>query len=71
MHCWRWPMGRTPAAELARIKVTYRDWRIARQDKGFAARHRDSGRVLRSRSIAELEILLSAARHPHPGSGKP
>jgi hypothetical protein len=64
-------MGKTPAAELARIKVTYRDWRIARQDKGFAARHRNDGRVLRSRSIADLEIMLFAASHPHPGSGKP
>jgi hypothetical protein len=71
MHGWRTPMSRTPAAELARVKVTYCEWRIARQDKVFAARHRNDGRVLRSRSIAELAILLSAASHPHPGSGKP
>jgi len=64
-------MGRTPAAELARVKITYCEWRIARQDKGFAARHRNDGRVLRSRSIAELEILLASASHSHPGSGRP
>lgn len=52
-------MSRTPAAELARLKVAFPDWSIRRTAAGgFSARRRlPSGRaqVARGTSLADLE----------------
>lgn len=62
-------MSRTPAAQLARLKVTYQGWRITRPDGGMACQavRRDSaGRLrLRAPNPGALEALIMQADHDH------
>ena len=57
-------MSRTPAAELARLKVTYPGWIIQRGETGFMAECRDEHGDVRSicaPTVAELETALAGA----------
>jgi hypothetical protein len=60
-------MSRTPAAELARLKVTYRNWHIRHAEgdgAGFTALRRDERGGLRSLyapTLPELEAALAGA----------
>ena len=60
-------MSRTPAAHLARLKVTYQSWDIRHAEgdgAGFTALHRDERGGLRSMyapTLPELEAALAAA----------
>jgi hypothetical protein len=60
-------MSRTPAAELARLKVTYRNWDIRHAEgegAGFTAERRDKRGGLRSiyaPTLPELEAALAEA----------
>lgn len=49
-------MSRTPAAELARIKVNHPTWRIRATDEGFEA-VRD-GAQIQAATLTELEASL-------------
>jgi hypothetical protein len=56
----------TPAADLARLKVTYRDWVISRTDRRSGAlwtatSRTNSKTVIRTRSAACLEQQLMRA----------
>ena len=55
-------MSRTPAAELARLKVAFPDWTIRRLAAGgFSARRRlpdGSRQTARGRTLADLEYQL-------------
>jgi hypothetical protein len=57
-------VSRTPAAELARLKVTYQGWRISRATggSGFTAEPRD-GRLpgISAPTVPELETALARA----------
>jgi hypothetical protein len=48
----------TPAAQLARLKVTYQGWRISRTAEGFTAVERSTGRTITADTVTELEIAL-------------
>jgi hypothetical protein len=52
-------VSRTPAAELARLKVTYQLWKISRTADGFTAIERSTGRKLTAGTVAELENALA------------
>jgi hypothetical protein len=59
-------VSRTPAAHLARLKVTYQAWSIQRASEGtgFTAEHRDESGGLRSifaPTVPELEGALIEA----------
>jgi hypothetical protein len=59
-------VSRTPAAHLARLKVTYQSWSIQRapEGSGFTAERRDERGNLRSifaPTLAELEAALAGA----------
>ena len=52
-------MSTTPAAELARLRVQFPDWRIVRSRAGaFLACHRVTGARLSGRTVADLETQL-------------
>jgi hypothetical protein len=55
-----WPkMSITPAAELARLRAHFPDWRLARSRAGvFLACHRVAGARLDGRTVADLEAQL-------------
>jgi hypothetical protein len=60
-------MSHTPAAELARLKVTYQNWSIQRgpEGSGFTAERRDGRGGLRSiyaPTLGELEHKLAMER---------
>jgi hypothetical protein len=48
----------TPAAHLARLKVTYQGWHLSRTADGFAAVERGTGRTITADTLAELENQL-------------
>jgi hypothetical protein len=52
-------MSRTPAAHLARLKVTYRGWDIRRAADGFTAIERSTGRVIIAGTVGHLETALA------------
>jgi hypothetical protein len=52
----------TPAADLARLKISYPEWRITRAADQYIAVSRETGRRLRAATVAGLEYLLSARR---------
>jgi hypothetical protein len=52
-------MSTTPAAELARLKVAYQKWWLARTTDGFAAVERVTGRRITAATTARLEIRLA------------
>jgi hypothetical protein len=54
-------MSNTPAGQLARAKVQWARWVIARSGDLFTATPRYGGRVLRASSLAELEAQLARA----------
>jgi hypothetical protein len=63
----------TPAAHVARLKVTHQAWRIARDGHGAVAVHRENrSRRLAASTLAALEACLIEAgadrRAPRPGS---
>jgi hypothetical protein len=49
----------TPAAHLARLKVTYRGWQLSRTDDGSAAVERETGRTITADTVTELEDQLA------------
>jgi hypothetical protein len=49
----------TPAAHLARLKVTYRGWQLSRAGDGFAAVERGTGRTITADTVTELENQLA------------
>ena len=55
-------MSRTPAAELARLKLAFPDWTIRRlAASGFSARRKLPGgdrQLARGRTLADLEYQL-------------
>jgi hypothetical protein len=64
-------LSRTPAAELARLKVTYQSWDIQRaaEGTGFTAERRDECGGLRSiyaPTVPELEAALIGAEAEQP-----
>jgi hypothetical protein len=64
-------MSRTPAAHLARLKVTYQSWDIRRavEGTGFTADRRDERGGLRSicaPDLLELEAALIGAEAEQP-----
>ena len=54
-------MSRTPAAELARVKVKFPQWTIRRAGggDGFTAHHRATRERVHACTLAELEHLLT------------
>jgi hypothetical protein len=57
-------MSRTPAAQLARLKVTYQSWYIQRTaEGGFTAQPRRGwgGHDISAPTVAELENALAGA----------
>ena len=52
-------MSTTPAAHLARLKVTYQGWQLSRTADGFAAAERGTGRTITADTVAELENQLA------------
>jgi hypothetical protein len=65
-------MSTTAAAQLARLRIQFRDWHIVRTQCGtFIARHRITGELMTTRTLAELEELLneraSSPRRPAAG----
>jgi hypothetical protein len=52
----------TPAADLARLKVSYPEWKITQAADQYVAVSRETGRRLRAATVAGLEYLLSARR---------
>ena len=52
-------MSRTPAAVLARLKVTYQAWRITRSADGFTAVEHSTGRRITAATVGELETALA------------
>ena len=55
-------MSVTPAADLARLKISYPEWKITRTADQYVAVSRETGRRLRAATVAGLEYLLSARR---------
>jgi hypothetical protein len=49
----------TPAAQLARLKVTYQGWRFSRSAQGFTAVERGTGRTITADTVTELENQLA------------
>jgi hypothetical protein len=49
----------TPAAQLARLKVTYQGWQLSRTAEGFTAVERGTGRKITADTVAELETALA------------
>jgi hypothetical protein len=49
----------TPAAHLARLKVTYQGWWIARAADGFTAVERSTGRTITAGTVTGLENQLA------------
>jgi hypothetical protein len=49
----------TPAAHLARLKVTLSGWQLSRTDDGFAAVERETGRTITGDTVTELENQLA------------
>jgi hypothetical protein len=49
----------TPAAQLARLKVTYQSWLITRTPEGFTATERSTGRTITADTVAQLETALA------------
>jgi hypothetical protein len=49
----------TPAAVLARLKVTYQGWLISRAADGFTAVERSTGRTITAATVGELETALA------------
>lgn len=66
-------MSTTPAAELARLKVTYHDWLISRVDGATACmaqrRAGDGSETLRAPNPGRLEVLIIEAG-PVEGTGR-
>jgi len=52
----------TPAAHLARLKVTYQGWRIERDGSRIVAVDREDGRRIVAAPPGELEIWLARAQ---------
>jgi hypothetical protein len=52
-------MSTTPAAQLARLKVTYREWLLSRTADGFTAVERKTGRKITADTVTELENQLA------------
>jgi hypothetical protein len=52
----------TPAAHLARLKVTYQSRRIERDGKRLVAIERTTGRCITVASAGELEAALGVAQ---------
>jgi hypothetical protein len=52
-------MSSTPAAHLARLKVTYQGWRITGTADGFTAVERSTGRTITADTVTELETRLA------------
>lgn len=52
-------MSNTPAAQLARLKVTYQGWRLSRSSDGFTAVERRTGRTITADTVTELENQLA------------
>jgi hypothetical protein len=52
-------MSTTPAAVLARLKVTYQGWQISRTADGFTAVERGTGRTIAATTVTELETTLA------------
>jgi hypothetical protein len=55
-------VSRTPAAELARVKVAYPSWSIrpVASGQGFTAIRQGTGARVHARTLAELEHALNA-----------
>jgi hypothetical protein len=49
----------TPAAHLARLKITYRGWQLSRTADGFAAVESGTGRMITADTVTELENQLA------------
>jgi hypothetical protein len=62
-------MARTPAAELARVKIAWPAYRIERQPRQFVAWHRATGRTVRATTLAGLEHALNERNERHPIRG--
>ncbi len=58
-------MSTTPAARVARLKVTYQAWSIreVRSGKGWTAQHCETGAVVYAGSPAALETALWEIEH--------
>jgi hypothetical protein len=54
--------GETPAAHLARLKVTCQGWRIVRDGGRITATERATGRRITAASPSELEAALAQAQ---------
>jgi hypothetical protein len=52
-------MSTTPAAHLARLKVTYQRWQLSRTADGFAAVERGTGCTITADTVTELENQLA------------
>ena len=52
-------MSTTPAAHLARLKVTDQGWQHSRTADGFAAVERGTGRTITADAVTELENQLA------------
>jgi len=63
-------MGTTPAAQIARLKVTYTAWRITRAAGGCQAVLRaDPSTWLVARDPAQLETLLQRSDYHYRNGG--
>jgi hypothetical protein len=58
-------MSNTPAADLARAKLTWPLWNFTRAGDLYTATPRNGGRTLRACSLAELEEQIPAAEWSH------
>ena len=52
-------MSTTPAAVLARLKVTYQGWLLSRTAHGLTAVERSTGRRITAATAGELETALA------------
>jgi hypothetical protein len=61
-------MSRTPAAELARVKVAHPRWSIRRvtSGEGFTAINRETRERVHARTLADLEHRLADRPHINP-----
>ena len=65
-------MGTTPAAQIARLKVTYPAWRITRTAEDCQAVLRaDSSKWLVAQGPRELEALLQQTDYHYRNGGAP
>lgn len=66
-------MSRTPAAELARLKVACPQWSIRRVTggEGYTAQRRETGQRVHARTLAGLEALLARAHGSTPAGSSP